>query len=778
MRIGKILIGLGLAILLLTASLTETIRPLSNNTVAAATTPMTNARTNDSLHTTNANTDSTKYPKRPPLPASKTGNQEQTVILIVEDNSQNAVQTIIEQKYPKLTIKRTYTAVFKGFAIHGPLKDLEQLQKEPGILEVSPVTNYTQHIDESVPFIGGEEMRRFYDKEGDRLTGKGVKVGIIDTGIDYTHPDLRNNYGGGYDFVDEDEDPMETKRSQGMPTLHGTHVAGIIGANGHLHGVAPDAELIAYRVLGPGGHGSSEHVIAAIERAIHDKVDVLNLSLGNTINGPDWPTSLALNKAVEHGVVAVTSSGNSGPNLWTVGSPGTSTEAISVGASTPPLHIPHLKPIFSRREIEMLPLQGSMPWDFPTKPMAMVFAGLGEEEDWEGKKVEGKIVLLERGKIPFSEKAHHARLRGAAGVVIYNNMDGNFTGTLEVEMDMPVVSISKEDGEFLQKHLKRSFSMVKTTFKWHKDDIASFSSRGPVTHTWEIKPDVVAPGVAIDSTIPNGYLALQGTSMAAPHVAGASALIKQAHPDWTPAQVKAALMNTTKPLIKEDGSGYSVLEQGTGRIQLEEAIQTNSLVYPGSLNFGMLEKKETRTQKEIPITVENVSDREVTYSFDQPKQQKGIQWKTPITFTLKPKEKRETKITLDITPNQQKPGMHEGEVVVNANSQQIRLPFLYIIEEPDYPRIMGFQFGYGDKEGEYQYEVYLPEGAEELGIALYEVDTLRFIDYLDWERDLPRGLYKNQIPADRVKVKGLVKAVVFAKKLDKEDTVEADLYFE
>ncbi|WP_404446129.1 S8 family serine peptidase [Sutcliffiella horikoshii] len=778
MKTGKILSSIALAGLLVTTPL---MQPLTNTT--ATTTTSINVRTNDSLHTTNtlSTTSTPKYPKRPPLPVSRPGTEleEQTVILIVEENSQNSIQNLIQQKYPTLKIKRTYTAVFKGFAVHGPLKDLEKLQNEKGILEVSPVTNYTPNLDESVPFIGGgEKMHRLYDKEGDRLTGKGVKVGIIDTGIDYTHPDLRNNYAGGYDFVDEDEDPMETKRSQGMPTLHGTHVAGIVGANGHLHGVAPEAELIAYRVLGPGGQGSSEHVIAAIEMAIHDKVDVLNLSLGNTINGPDWPTSLALNKAVEHGVVAVTSSGNSGPNLWTVGSPGTSSEAISVGASTPPLHIPHLSPIFSKREVEMLPLQGSMPWDFSSKPMGMVYAGLGEEEDWDGKKVEGKIVLLERGKIPFSEKAHHAKMHGAAGVVIYNNLEGNFTGTLEIEMDIPVVSISKEDGMFLKKHLKRSFSMVKTTFKWHKDDIASFSSRGPVTHTWEIKPDVVAPGVAIDSTIPNGYLALQGTSMAAPHVAGASALIIQAHPDWTPAQVKAALMNTTKPLVKEDGTDYSVLEQGAGRIQLEEAIRTNSLVYPGSLNFGMLEKKDTRTQKEIPITIENVSDKEVTYSIEAPKQQKGVQWKTPITFTLQPKEKRETNITLDITPNQQKAGMHEGEVVVNANSQKIRLPFLYIIEEPDYPRIMGFQFGYGDKEGEYQYEVYLPEGAEELGIALYEADTLHFIDYLDWERDLQRGLFKNQIPADRVKVKGLVKAVVFAKKLDKEDTVEADLYFE
>ncbi|MGD6831953.1 S8 family serine peptidase [Sutcliffiella halmapala] len=721
-----------------------------------------------------------QYPERPPLPAagSEKEDEEQTVILIVEESEHERMRRKITTDYPKLHIKRTYTAVFKGFAIKGPTKDLERLQQEDGVVEVSPVTNYTPMIDESVPFIGGDRMRSFYDEDGHRLTGEGVKVGIIDTGIDYTHPDLKHSYGGGYDFVDEDEDPMETKKSQGIPTLHGTHVAGIIAANGHLKGVAPEAKIYAYRVLGPGGHGTSEHVIAAIEKAIHDKVDVLNLSLGNTINGPDWPTSLALDKAVEHGVVAVTSSGNSGPNLWTVGSPGTSAQAISVGASTPPLNIPHLSAFFSKKEIEMLPLQGSAKWIFNNRPVKMEYVGLGEDDDLKDVDLKGKIVLMERGKIPFSEKAWNARKKEAVALVIYNNLEGNFTGSLEVEMDLPVVSISREDGLYLKKQINRKFSYVRTTYKWHKDDIASFSSRGPVTHNWEIKPDVVAPGVAIDSTIPNGYLALQGTSMAAPHVAGASALLKQAHPDWSPSQIKAALMNTTKPLEKEDGTQYSVLEQGTGRIQLEEAMNTNSLIYPGTLNFGMFEKKDTRTEKVIEIQVENVSDRDIKYTFTPPKASKGIQWKVPISFTLKPNEKKKTTITLDITPNQQSTGMHEGSVIVKANHQELRLPFLYIIEEPDYPRIMGFQFGYGDKEGEYQYEVYLPEGAEELGIALYESDTLHFIKYLDWERDLPRGLFKKQISADKVKVKGLVKAVVFAKKREKEDSVEADLYFE
>ncbi|MFP3360179.1 S8 family serine peptidase, partial [Planococcus sp. SIMBA_143] len=92
-----------------------------------------------------------------------------------------------------------------------------------------------------------------------------------------------------YDLVDLDEDPMETQANQGIPTMHGTHVAGIIAADGELKGVAPDAEIYAYRALGPGGSGTSVQVIAAMEQAVKDGVDVMNLSLGNNVNGPDYP---------------------------------------------------------------------------------------------------------------------------------------------------------------------------------------------------------------------------------------------------------------------------------------------------------------------------------------------------------------------------------------------------------------------------------------------------------------------------------------------------------
>ncbi|WP_412176667.1 S8 family peptidase [Bacillus sp. T3] len=230
--------------------------------------------------------------------------------------------------------------------------------------------------DANLEIIGADRARSHFDANNERLTGKGVTVGVIDTGIDYSHPDLKSNFKGGHDFVDSDRDPMETKGTNGLGTIHGTHVAGIIAANGKIKGVAPEAEIIAYRALGPGGSGTTEQVIAAIDQAIKDKVDILNLSLGNSVNGPDLPISLALNKAVEHGITAVTSSGNSGPNRWTVGSPGTAAKAISVGASTPPQQIPYLQ-INGNETIRMEPMQGSVRWNSAIAE-EIIYGGLGQ----------------------------------------------------------------------------------------------------------------------------------------------------------------------------------------------------------------------------------------------------------------------------------------------------------------------------------------------------------------------------------------------------------------
>lgn len=714
------------------------------------------------------------FPGRPGLP-KQSGEELVSVIIVAKEGQASYLYKTILEKYEDIKIRQKYENVFNGFSVEGKRKDVERLMKEHGVESAAPVSSYKVTLDKSVPFIGGGEARSLFDKNGHRLTGKGVTVGVIDTGIDYSHSDLRRSYKGGYDFVDSDSDPMETKSSQGSPTYHGTHVAGIIAANGKLKGVAPEAEIIAYRALGPGGAGTSEQVIAAIDQAVKDKVDILNLSLGNEVNGPDWPTSIALDKAVEKGIVAVASSGNSGPSVWTVGSPGTSSKAITVGASTPPLDIPFLKIPFHDREIELSPLQGSKPWTF-SRAIDIVEGGIGKSGDL--KNVKDKAVLMERGILTFTKKAQNAERAGARAILIYNNVKGSFAGSLEYEPKIPVVSLSKSDGLWLKKNLKEGTALIETKYKSTEDTLAEFSSKGPVTRTWDIKPDIVAPGVEIDSPVPGGYLSLQGTSMAAPHVAGACALIKQAHPDWTPGQIKAAVMNSAHELRNVKGLAYAPHEQGAGRLQIKEAIDADVLVIPGSMAFGQVRKTETRTERSVMLTIENHSEKRETYSFEFPAFRKGIQWKLPPAFELGPGEARQVEAAMDINPDALKPGLHHGRVKLQSGSKSVSLPYLLAVEEPDYPRIMGFDSGFGDEEGVYKYEVYLPGGADEFGIALYDPDAARFVDFLDWKRDVPNGLLESEVNIDGRRLKGVYKALVFAKKGGREDTIEAEIVLE
>ncbi|PYZ96090.1 peptidase S8 [Alteribacter lacisalsi] len=716
------------------------------------------------------------FPKRPPMPVTGDPDERQIIIVEAEGDSAEAMARV-QEEIPDAEIRRTFMTLYNGFSLEISQKDLDRLQSIKGIRRIDPVAVYETSMDESVPFIGGREIRRMLDERGDNLTGKGVKVGVIDTGIDYNHPDLRDSYRGGYDVVDEDEDPMETLQDEGAPTMHGTHVAGIIGANGRLKGVAPEAEIYGYRALGPTGMGTTEQVIAAIEKAVEDGVDVINLSLGNTVNGPDWPTSVALDKAVEEGVVAVTSNGNSGPNLWTVGSPGTSSRAISVGASTPPLKVPYLT--FERNDGEewgMIPMQRAKPWNMK-RDEPIVYAGLGRKEDFENTDVKGKIALVERGIVTFTVKAKEAQKAGAAGLIVYNNRDGEFAGTLEEMLDIPVVSMAKEDGEQLRDIItKTDHPYIRTIYREEEDLIAPFSSRGPVTYSWEVKPDLVAPGVSIDSTVPKGYMDMNGTSMAAPHIAGAAALILQKYPDWTPDQVKAALMNTAKQVTDRDGNIQPPHVQGTGRVDLAKALTAETLVYPGAVSFGKWLRNERRIEKTVKVTVDNQSDERKRYTIDPPFDvPDGIQWKVPFSFYLNPGEKREVPIIMDILPAVFEGGMYHGIIEVKSRDETINVPYLFFVEEPDYPRVMAFMLEQTADENIYQYEVYLPGGAEEFGIVLYDPDTFEYLDYIEARTDVERGMLEEKLEITGLEP-GIYKALIFASQDGKEDTIERDIF--
>ena len=257
----------------------------------------------------------------------------------LQTNNQNYGNTILEKleelrstDLEKLPITAQFYNVFNGVVLDISDDEASQIKSISGVSGVFKNLGVHSLLKESVPQINANQLWQ----QG--ITGRGMKVAVIDTGVDYTHPDLGGCFGsfckvaGGYDFVNQDNDPMDDNG-------HGTHCAGIVGASGtYSKGVAPDATIYAYKVLGFDGGGDFANVLAAVERAVKDGVDVISLSLGQNCQGynqecgPDDPISKALDNAVASGVIVAVAAGNSGPMPSTIGSPGTSRNAITVGA--------------------------------------------------------------------------------------------------------------------------------------------------------------------------------------------------------------------------------------------------------------------------------------------------------------------------------------------------------------------------------------------------------------------------------------------------------------
>ncbi|MCG3417934.1 S8 family serine peptidase [Oceanobacillus jordanicus] len=656
-----------------------------------------------------------------PYPQTIVAEKDDTQSLIIEVTGDPQVhKEYIEAHHPYVEVVASYEMLFKGLAIRGTPTRLAKMEALPFVKAIHSVQQYQSDKTKKSSLKADALPKDAVYPEvfnNTRYTGKGIKVGVIDTGIDYNHPDLQANFVKGYDLVDLDDDPMETQANQGIPTLHGTHVAGIIAADGELKGVAPDAEIYAYRALGPGGSGTSVQVIAAMEQAVKDGVDVMNLSLGNNVNGPDYPTSLAVNRAAALGVAVVIANGNNGPADWTVGSPATASKAISVGATSPAKQNPYLYARWEDREIGLTSMVGSVPWNLDTFYKIAV----------EGEELSRKIVVLQRGEIPFYDMAKQAEKDGAIAVLIANSEEGTFQGSIDkadAPITIPVASISKEDGQWLQQMAEESTLQLETQYKELPASVADFSSRGPVTINWDIKPDVLAPGTNIMSSVPGGYQALQGTSMAAPHVAGAIALMKEAHPDWSNDQIIGAL-KTTAWKMQQDDKAVAPIMQGSGVMDPDAAINATTIINDPALAYGKFTTYREEKSKQLFIT--NQSDETKSYTFTIPKKQGGIQWSLPQRFVLKPGEEKAVPVQLAITSKQLEEGVHQGWLTVDEGDNRYLLPYLFINQTADNPKAMGFEFALQpfSEEG-YIYKLYLAENAESAKVDLYDPDSLMF----------------------------------------------------
>jgi minor extracellular serine protease Vpr len=521
-----------------------------------------------------------------------------------------------------LRVVEVLTHVVYGAIVEVPRGAVGALEDSPLVEAVYRDHVLTPQLARSVRLIGAPRAWSLHGPAGFNLTGVNITVAIIDTGVDYTHPDLGGGFGpgykvvGGYDFADTDTDPRDEDG-------HGTHVAGIVGAKGGLTGVAPDVRILAYRVGGTSTLLSLD-VVRALDRAVREGADVVNLSLGAEMG--ERAVRLAARGVVESGVVLVAAAGNFGPANNTIATPASDPYILTVGATGNNVSMSlaaYLELDPPLLEPEVYPMNGS-----PQVPEGvsgeLVYVRYARATDVDGLDLRGKIALAERGGelgelVYFSEKEANVARRGALALIIFNNMAGPFVGTLIHPFNppgykprIPVVSLSREAGLVLKEAAERGHVRATLIVRVEPDVIALFSSRGPAS-PFNIKPDLVAPGAFINSTDLKGtYSVMSGTSFAAPHVAGAAALLLQLHPDLTPGEVAGILVSTAKPLVRPDGREQSYFAQGGGRLDLARAVRAplapkpHQLVFhlsPGQTQASQLVTLKSLTENPLPVAI-------------------------------------------------------------------------------------------------------------------------------------------------------------------------------
>lgn len=435
-------------------------------------------------------------------------------------------------------------------------------------------------LDKSAKYVGVQHPHDL------GFNGKGIKIAVIDTGVDYNHPDLSGlgpdgKVIGGFDFIENDDTPLDTNG-------HGTEVAGIISASGKINGIAPEAKILAYRVSDTGDSVSSDLIVKAIQRAIEDDADIINLSLG--VNRTNDKIEDAINYAIKRGVVVVAAAGNSGPDLKTIGSPGKDPHAITVGATYNNITASLVATLdIDGKRFQVLPMVGIERLEEPITA-DITFGKYGRQQDLVGVDAKDKILLIERGSdikdelVYFSQKEKNSADVGASAIIVYNNEPGIFLGDLMNKQEgpdytprIPAVSMSREDGLALKAMLENKTIGTINAF-YHPDFVSFFSSRGPVSPFY-IKPDLVAPGVFVNTTSINGrYNLTSGTSFAAPHVSGAIAILLQKNPDLTPQEIKSIISTTADPVSDTFGTPFPQEIAGIGRLNVTKAFDANLIV--------------------------------------------------------------------------------------------------------------------------------------------------------------------------------------------------------
>ncbi|MGV8982435.1 cell wall-binding repeat-containing protein [Clostridium sp.] len=614
----------------------------------------------------------------------------QNSILKEQQNIQNA----IDDKGINFKVINSFTNVANGFSVETTLGEAKKLEGIKDIKSVSIANEY----DRPEPMMNNSsEIINSHETWALGYNGEGTVVAIIDTGIDSTHKDMiltspdkaelqidevtaiakENKLAGvyetpkvpyGYNYMDQNEEILDLGPAA---TMHGMHVAGIVGANGDtknggIKGVAPESQLLAMKVFGnnpamPSTFG--DVIVKAIDDSVLLGADVINMSLGSTASYVD-DTDLeqtAVNRAVDNGVVMAISAGNSNvfgngyaenpypyaenPDYGVVGSPGIATDSIQVASIE--------NNIISGfgLEYEISGVASIAPYTtsgpdmiaFKGQPLKVIDCGLGGVSTDFTEAVKGNIALIQRGSYNFTDKISNAEKAGASGVIVYNNAgggDGLISMLYPEGGTIPAIFIGNSHGSKISAQCK----LIETTVVLNGNPasavnpsagkMSDFTSWG-TTPNLDFKPEITAPGGNIWSTANNNsYQNMSGTSMASPHIAGGAALVLQRVDkefaltgQARALMAKNLLMSTAKAHVDNgDYQSYGALagpnftsprRQGAGVMDIQAATTTSAIVTENITRECKINLKEIKGDTAtFDITVTNFSDKELTYNVD------------------------------------------------------------------------------------------------------------------------------------------------------------------
>lgn len=598
---------------------------------------------------------------------------------------QKKVKDKVKGKSKNIKFKEEFTTVFNGFSAEVTAGEVASIAQTEGVKAVYETNEYVRPNEEPNMVHSKELVQAQLAWDKYDFKGEGMVVGVIDTGIDSSHRDmvLTDDASGditsaevealvgegsiesgkyytakvpyGYNYMDENQIILDLGPGASM---HGMHVSGTVGANGDeenggIKGVAPEAQLLALKVFGndplfPSTFG--DIYVKAMDDAIKLGADVLNLSLGSTAGYVDNsnPEQMAVTRAQDNGLLVAISAGNSdmfGSGVWypyaenqdygLTGSPSVSEDSFGVASFensfiTASSFTYEFDGEAAGRALFLL-ANDAEPNDLPLEEYPIEFAGFGTVADFEGKDLTGKFALVSRGSITFVEKGLNAQAAGAEGVIVYNNAAGTISMASSSEIKIPFMSALKVDGEALKAALDAGKEVTVgfdgqyvETPSPSAGSMSSFTSWGP-TPNLDFKPEITAPGGNIFSTLnDDGYGLMSGTSMAAPHVAGGTALVMERVNEefglTGAARVQFAknlMMNTAKPIELKPGQFVSPRRQGAGIMQLANALETDVMVTNAATGEAKVALKEiSGGQFGFSLNAKNFSDDEKTYNVD------------------------------------------------------------------------------------------------------------------------------------------------------------------